>query len=341
MSNETAPPLQVAVIGVGAMGMNHVRVLSDLPGAELCAIVDGNEVATSHLSHRYRVNAYPTLDAMFAAVNVDAAVVAVPTIHHAQVANRLLDRGIHILIEKPIASTEEEALQLIAKANAANVALLIGHIERFNPAVLDLRDRLSKGELGRVLHVEARRQGPFPARISDVGVIVDLAVHDVDLVRFVTGAEIERVYAETTQRLHHAHEDLVRATLRLTDGVVCSLSIDWLTPTKVRELIVTGERGMYHVNLLTQDLTLYENAANADERYDDIALLRGVREGRVIRQITRKREPLQAELESFLRYVRTREGQVVTGNDGTAAIRAAAAMLQSSRETKVVQLATR
>ncbi len=330
-------PLRIGVVGVGAMGRNHVRVLSDLAGAELVAIVDAHEPARAALAHRYRVPAYASLEAMLEEQQIDAAVVAVPTVHHHEVVSSLLAKGLHVLVEKPIASSETEALSLIEQARRAERALFVGHIERFNPAVLELRQRLLAGELGRVLHVEARRQGPFPARIQDVGVIIDLAVHDIDLLRFVTGSEIERVYAETTQRLHQSHEDLVRATLRMRDGVVGSLSIDWLTPTKVRELIVTGERGMFQVDLLTQDLYWYENAAIAEEREDEIALLRGVREGRMIRHVVRKREPLVAELEAFLRYVRDKQGDCVSGDDGMAAIRVARAMLESSRTARVVR----
>lgn len=334
----SAQPLDICVIGCGSMGRNHVRVLSDLPGVELRAIVDANAQVTAHLAHRYRVPAYPTLKAMLAEITPRAAVVAVPTVEHLSIAGALVERGVHVLVEKPIAASVAEARALIARAEGANVALFVGHIERFNPAVLELRRRLSAGELGRVLHVEARRQGPFPARIQDVGVIVDLAVHDIDLVRFVTGSEVERVYAETTQRLHHAHEDMVRATLRLGDGVVASLAIDWLTPTKMRELTVTGERGMFQVNLLTQDLTWFENAAIEEERDDDIALLRGVQEGRMIRHVVKKREPLVAELEAFVRFIHDRTAERVSGEDGTAAIRVAQAMLESSWSGTVVRL---
>lgn len=333
-----AQPVDVCVVGCGSMGRNHVRVLSDLPGVELRAIVDANTQVTAHLAHRYRVPAYPTLEAMLDELTPQAAVVAVPTVEHLRIASALIERGVHVLVEKPIAASVAEARELIARAEARGVALFVGHIERFNPAVLELRRRLSAGELGRVLHVEARRQGPFPARIQDVGVIVDLAVHDIDLLRFVTGSEVERVYAETTQRLHHAHEDMVRATLRLADGVVGSLAIDWLTPTKVRELTVTGERGMFQVNLLTQDLTWFENAAAEEERDDDIALLRGVQEGRMIRHVVRKREPLGAELEAFIRFIHDRTADRVSGEDGTAAIRVAQAMLESSRSGAAVRL---
>ena len=334
-------PLDVCVIGCGSMGRNHVRVLSDLPGVELCAIVDASQQATAHLAHRYRVPAFPSLEAMLEVMRPDAAVVAVPTVEHLAVAGRLFDQGIHVLVEKPIAGSVEEGRRLIELARAAHVVLFVGHIERFNPAVLELRRRLSDGELGRVLHVEARRQGPFPARIQDVGVIVDLAVHDLDLVRFVTGSEVVRVYAETTQRLHHAHEDMVRATVRLADGVVGSLAIDWLTPTKLRELTVTGERGMFQVNLLTQDLIWFENSAAEEERDDEIALLRGVQEGRMIRHVVRKREPLVAELEAFIARINDRAAPAVSGEDGLAALTVAEALIRSSRSGEVIRLGAR
>lgn len=329
-------PIRLAVIGLGAMGKNHARVTADTEGISLCAVVDADQKTRENFSRTFSVPSFDSVSQMLSGTQLDAAIVAVPTAHHLAVGRELIGAGVHVFLEKPIAPTPEQGEALIAAADAAKVKLTVGHIERFNPAVLALRERVRAGELGRVLHIEARRQGPFPSRIQDVGVIVDLAVHDIDLVRFVSGCDVVRVHAETNQRVHQHHEDLVRATLRLSDGAVCSLSIDWLTPTKVRELTVTGERGMFVVNLLTQDLTYFENGATTDERSDEFAVLRGVSEGRMIRYVVHKREPLRAEIEAFRDAVNGLRAVAVTGEDGLQAIKVANAMLTSSRTNTVV-----
>jgi UDP-N-acetylglucosamine 3-dehydrogenase len=329
-------PVQLAVIGLGAMGKNHVRVAAELQGFALCALVDADKKTRENFGRIYNVPNFETVAQMLHEVKVEAAIVAVPTALHLSVGCELIGAGVHVFLEKPIALTPDHGERLIVAAVAAKVKLTVGHIERFNPAVLELRKRVLEGELGRVLHIEARRQGPFPSRIQDVGVIVDLAVHDIDLVRFVSGCDVIRVYAETNQRVHQHHEDLVRATLRLSDGAVCSLSIDWLTPTKVRELSVTGERGMFVVNLLTQDLTYFENGSTTDERSDEFAILRGVSEGRMIRYVIHKREPLRAELEAFRDALSGDHPIAVSGEDGLQALRVANAMLASSKTNSVV-----
>jgi len=192
--------------------------------------------------------------------------------------------------------------------------------------------------LGRIFQVRCRRLGPFPARVRDVGVVIDLATHDLDLIRYLTGHEMVRVYAETEQEIHSAYEDLLIGTVRLTDGTIGILDINWLTPTKVRELTVTGERGMFLVDLLMQDLYFYENAGAGGERWSAISLLRGVSEGRMIRYPVRKYEPLKAELEAFVQAVVDDGPAPVDGNDGLMAIRLARALVQSGQEGRPITL---
>ena len=191
-----------------------------------------------------------------------------------------------------------------------------------------MRQQLAENALGKVFQIDARRQGPFPGRIKDVGVVVDLAVHDIDIIRYVTGAEITRVYAETAQRIHETREDMVTGLLRLSDGAVGTLTINWLTPTKIRELYVTGERGMFRVDYLTQDLYFFENAAAPVGDWPFLNL-RGVNEGRMIRQVVAKKEPLRAELESFIAAVKGEKPVAVTGEDGLKSLGLAQAIVQS------------
>jgi UDP-N-acetylglucosamine 3-dehydrogenase len=329
--------LKVAVIGVGAMGRNHARVYADIPGATLVAIADQNGEAAEEVSRRQGGKIYTDYRRLLDEEKPDAVTVAVPTVDHLEVAKEVVSRGIHLLIEKPIAFSVEEGQMIIDAAAEAEVQLMIGHIERFNPAVQSLKTRLAKGELGRVFQIDARRQGPFPSRVKDVGVVIDLAVHDLDVMRFITGAEIYRVYAETERRIHSTREDLLSGLVRLDDGVVGTLNINWLTPTKIRELFVTGERGMFRVDYLTQDLFLFENAAASLEDWP-YRNLRGVSEGRMIRHIVAKKEPLRAEQESFLSAVRGESPVTVSGKDGLQALELAQAVVTSGLNNSVVLL---
>src|SRR5205823_2165792 len=161
----------------------------------------------------------------------DLAVVVVPTILHFEVASYMLDRGINVLVEKPMTDTIEEALALIELAQVRGVKLAVGHVERFNPAVIEVKRRLVAGQLGQVFHLLARRLGPFPPRIRDVGVTLDLATHDIDIMRYLADSEVQRVHAETQRRIHSTSEDLLLGVLRFANQVTGVLDVNWLTPT--------------------------------------------------------------------------------------------------------------
>jgi len=241
-------------------------------------------------------------------------------------------------MEKPIAATLEEGRRLIELSGRCGRQLMVGHIVRFNPAIRALRQKLVDGELGRIFQVFCRRAGPFPARIRDVGVVVDLAPHDVDLMRFIIGAEPVRLYAETEQRIHTDHEDLLWGVLRFADGVTGSLEINWLTPTKVRETLVLGERGMFRVDDLTQDLYFYENAHAKDVQWATLQALKGVSEGSMTRYAIPRFEPLRAELQAFLQAVEDGEPMPVSGEDGLAALKISLALVESGQRHQVIEL---
>jgi predicted dehydrogenase len=249
-----------------------------------------------------------------------------------------LEAGAHVLIEKPIAATVEEGQHLIAKAKSVGRQLMVGHIVRFNPAIQALKQKLEAGELGRIFQVFCRRAGPFPSRILDVGVVVDLAPHDIDLMRFLTGADPIRVYAETEQRLHTNHEDLLWGVLRFADGITGSLEINWLTPTKVRETLVLGERGLFRVDDLTQDLYFYENAHAKDVQWTALQTLKGVTEGSMTRFAIQRFEPLKAELQSFIKSIKDEKPVPISGEDGLAALKISLALVESGRNHQVIEL---
>jgi len=331
--------MKICVVGAGSMGRNHARVISDVPGAELVAVVDADREAAARTATRYGATPYASVQEMLLQVQPVGAIVAVPTHLHEEVAAPLMRKGVHVLVEKPIAQDIASADRLMALAADAGVILVVGHIERFNAAVLELKARLDKGELGRIFHVETHRRGPFPSRINDVGVVLDLAVHDLDLVRFITGDEVAELSATTARRLHATHEDFLRCTLRLAHGAIGTLTIDWLTPTKIREVLVTGERGMFRVDLLTQDLYFFENSAAPAMDWGSMEILRGINEGSMTRFLVPKREPLRAQLEAFVARLAGQAAPTVTGSDGRYALSLALAVLDASRERRVIPAA--
>ncbi len=323
-----ADRLRVAVIGVGAMGANHVRVLSELPEAELVAVADLDE---TRLPHDGSVRAYRDYRELLAEERLDAVSIAVSTRRHLEVALACIERGVPVLVEKPLAADVEECERLRDAAEAAGVPVVVGHVERFNPAVQELKRRLDAGELGRVLQVRARRVGPFYQRGRDVGVVHDLATHDIDVFRHLLRCEVERVQAETKRGLRTEYEDALIGLLRFEDGVVGALEVNWLTPVKVRELTVLGERGLFVVDLLSQELRFYQS--DMGEAPDD-------GEGRPELAVFPDpgQAPLRAELAAFLRMARRLEPPPVSAADAIATMRVAEALVESARRGEAVRL---
>jgi len=330
--------LKVAVIGVGSMGKNHVRVYSELPEAELASIADANGQLAEKTAAQFGARAYSDYREMLKVERPQAVSVAVPTALHEEVTLATLESGAHVLVEKPIAATLEEGQRMIAQAQSLGLQLMVGHIVRFNPAIQAIKQKLQKGELGRIFQIVCRREGPFPARIRDVGVVVDLAPHDLDLMRFLTGLDPIRLYAETEQRIHTEHEDSLLGLLRFPDGATGVLEINWLTPTKMRETLVLGERGLFRVDDLTQDLYFYENSQANGNLWPALQTLKGVSEGSMTRYALQRYEPLKAELQAFLKAVEKGAAVPVSGEDGLASLQLALALVESGRTHRVVEL---
>jgi predicted dehydrogenase len=330
--------LRAAVIGAGSMGRNHARVYSEMDDAELVAVADPDQDSLNKVAQRHRVRTYTNYQAMLEREQLDLVSVVVPTEYHFAVARETLLAGVPTLIEKPIAATVEEGAALVALAQELGVLLTVGHIERFNPAVIALKGQLELGALGKVYQIHIRRIGPFPARIKDVGVVVDLATHDLDIMHYLTDSNVTRLHAEVGRRLHTAHEDLLSAVLRFENEIIGVLDINWLTPTKVRELSVIGERGMFVANYLTQDLVLYENdSAPQGENWHELAVM-GVSEGRMIRFKVNKKEPLRQELDAFVSAVRGGGPAPVRGEDGLLALAVAQKLVESGATGEALPL---
>jgi len=327
--------IRIAVAGCGVMGRNHLRVLSSIEGAELVGVCDQSPDAVAQASEKYGVPGYESWREMLDAGRLDAMVVAVPTRFHCDIGVAALEGGVHVLVEKPIAYTLEEGQALVDAAKRAQRVLAVGHIERFNPAIRELQRRVAAGELGRVFHIFARRQGPFPARIRDVGVVIDLATHDLDVMSHLVGSGVSRVYAETEQRIHTEHEDMLNALVRFETGEVGVLQVNWLTPTKIRELSVLGERGLFLVNYLTQELMHYKNA-DVEGGGDVVPQLQSVSEGDAVRIPITQAEPLVLELQSFLQSIQAGRPAEVDGEAGLRALQLALALVWSATEGRVL-----
>jgi predicted dehydrogenase len=271
---------------------------------------------------------------------IDYAMIAAPTAFHEELALELADAGIHAMVEKPLAIDTQSAEKITAAFKAKGLVGAVGHIERYNPALQQLRIRLEKGELGDVYQIATRRQGPFPARIADVGVIKDLATHDIDLTAWVAGSKFASISARTAHKSGRPHEDLVAATGLLANGIITSHLVNWLTPFKERLTIVTGERGTLVADTLTADLTLYTNASVATQ-WDSVSAFRGVSEGEVVRYAFPKIEPLLVEHESFRDAVLGLPGateKIVTMEQGLATVAVAQAMIESANQKVTINL---
>jgi predicted dehydrogenase len=338
----TTTPLRAAVIGLGAMGANHARVYTEIAGVELAAVADSVATRVELATRTSSVRGYTDCRRMLEDQQLDLVSVCVPTLAHLDVAAAVIARGVPLLVEKPLAATLDEGERLRDLAAAAHVPLTVGHIERFNPAVIELKRRVRSGELGRVFQVHARRVGPFPDRVRDVGVVLDLAPHDIDVMRFLLESDVARVQAETEQRINTEHEDMLAGLLRFANGVVGVLDVNWLTPAKIREISVLGERGMFVVDYLARELTFFENEHARDLAGDWAAHhLKGVSEGRRVEIEIDKREPLRVELEAFVTAVRDGTPVAVSAEDGLAAMAAAEALVRSARTGESVTLPVR
>lgn len=322
--------VKVAVLGVGSMGSSHARVYAEMDDVRLVGVADSDEAMARRVARRYGCGAYADFRQLLDEQRPDLVSVAVPTRSHAAVAGEAIRRGVHVLIEKPLAPSVEEGLSIVEAALTHGVKLTVGHIERFNPAVAEIKRRLSEQELGRVFQVHARRLSPFPGRISDVGVILDLATHDIDVMHHLLGSEVERVFAEVEQKAHATCEDLLSALVRFSNGVIGLLDVNWLTPAKVRTLTVLGEGGMYVADYLTQDVYWYKNTL-LGATFDSLTVFRGPREGDMVKVRLDKREPLRAQLESFVRAVADDLEPAVTGLDGLVAIDLSMTLMESGR----------
>jgi UDP-N-acetylglucosamine 3-dehydrogenase len=326
--------LRAGLLGLGMMGRHHARVLSSLPGVDLVAVADAAGDRHGVAGDR---PVLADIDGLIAA-GLDYCMVAVPTALHEQVGLALAAAGVHALIEKPLTPDVESSTRLATAFEDAGLIGAVGHIERYNPALQQARRRLANGDLGEVHQIVTRRQGPFPARIADVGVVKDLATHDIDLTAWVTQQRFTSVAAQVSHRSGRAHEDLVAIVGQLADGTVTNHLVNWLSPFKERVTVITGDRGAFVADTLTADLTFHANGTIETE-WESIAKFRGVSEGDMIRYAIAKPEPLRAEHEAFRDAVLGKPADIVTMRQGLATVAVAEAALRSAASGSTQTLA--
>lgn len=325
--------LRAGLIGLGMMGRHHARVLGSLGGVDLVAVADpGGD--PHHAAGDRPLHA--SIEDLIAE-NLDYCMVAVPTIYHEEIALALAAAGVHAMIEKPLAQDTASAQRIADAFAAAGLVGAVGHIERYNPALQSARKRLENGDLGKVYQVVTRRQGPFPARIADVGVVKDLATHDIDLTAWVTQQPYVTVSARTAHQAGREYEDMVSAVGHLADGTITSHLVNWLSPFKERLTVITGEKGAFVASTLTADLTFHANGS-IDQSESQSAQFRGVTEGDVIKYELKRPEPLMTEHEQFRDAVLGKEADIVTLEQGLRTVQVAEAMIQAAKDGTVITL---
>jgi UDP-N-acetylglucosamine 3-dehydrogenase len=286
--------VKVGVVGLGVMGQHHARMYAQL-GCEFVGVADADIDKARTVGEHYSVPYYA--DHRELVSRVDAVSIVVPTSLHRKVAIDFLGKGVHCLVEKPIASRLEDAEEMQRVAQATGAKLAVGHIERFNPAVIRLKEIINEGILGEIMIISTRRVGPFARRIRDVGIIVDSASHDIDVARYLVGKEPTTTFARSGRLMHATQED--HAVIVLDFGSsMASIEVNWFTPHKVRSLVATGSMGIAYLDYIEQRLTIHHWGKEWN-----VPIL--------------KTEPLKLELKHFLRCAENGEEPLVNGREGT------------------------
>jgi predicted dehydrogenase len=302
--------LRMGVIGVGTMGSNHARVLASLSGVDLVGVADPERGQRELVTRVLGCPAVSDLEGLLK-LGVDAVTIAAPTHLHREIALACVDRGVHVLVEKPIASSVEEGRDIISAARRAGLTLMVGHVERFNPAVQAIKEAI-RGE--DILSIAITRVGPFPPRMSNVGVVIDLAVHDIDLISWFTDSDIVEVQSQLSSAMAE-REDIALLQFRTASGVLANINTNWLTPFKARNVTV-ATRGKYVMgDLLTRQVTECFGF-----RPDGSYSMRHLSVGHD--------EPLRAELIAFIDAIRSGKSPAVTGEEGVASLEIAIRCLE-------------
>jgi UDP-N-acetylglucosamine 3-dehydrogenase len=300
------------------MGRNHVRVYSELPDVELAGIADIDPALTQSLAKKYRTKPFSDYQELLQE-NLDAVSIVVPTSLHREIALAAADAGANMLIEKPIADSVSAASFIIEAASKNQLKLMIGHIERFNPVIPVIKKEIAETEVSLI---EITRIGPFPPRIKDVGVVIDLATHDIDLLRYITGSEFKRIYSLSSRNLA-PHEDAAILLFQMENGILGRITVNWLTPFKVREINIATREKFIKASLIDQKVATYSKYKENDSYLvKELSVPLG--------------EPLRLELQAFVDSINNGTQSPITGEEGLKALEVALRCLGKDIEKEYV-----
>jgi len=311
--------LGVAVIGTGFWGRNQTRVFKELEETELLAICDMNTERAQNVAKQFNVKAYTNVEKMLKRKDIEAVSVCTWSVSLAKTALKVLKAGKHVLVEKPMATNVKQAEKLLNAAKEKELHITVGFLMRFIPGIQHIKDAIEKKTIGDLVCATAKRVSEWPSRIGDVGVVKDMAIHDIDITRYLFGEEPSAVYAKTGCMQHKKFEDYAQIMLTFDSGRSAFIESNWLTPYKTRTLVVTGSKAIMKLDYITQELTIEDAKETIQPRY-------------------LWQEPLKLELQHFANCILKKEKPLITGTDGLKALQIAEATLKSSATGKVVKL---
>lgn len=311
--------LRMAVVGIGFWGRNHVRILSELPNVNLIAVCDINKQRADEIAAKYGLKSYGDSIEMYRREEIDAVTICVWTSRLAEETQKALSHGKHVLVEKPMAHSVKEAQKILRVAESENLKLSIDFIERFNPGVKRVKDAIESGVIGFPVLAAAKRVSRWPQRMGDIGVVKDAAIHDMDIMRFIFDEDPIAVYARIGCLQHDKFEDYVQAMLTFPDGKTAFLEANWLTPYKIRRLIVTGSEAIISLDYITQEVMIETSKQTIIPRHE-------------------WEEPLKLELSHFVDCVLNGREPTVSGIDGLKALKIAEATLKSAARGRVIKI---
>lgn len=323
--------IKTAVIGTGSMGRNHARILSEV--SDLVGIYDMDRKIAKEVADRYSVESYPDIEELIKRSGAQAVSIATPTTHHAKSSITCLRSGIHVLVEKPIAEDRSSAEKMIEEARKAGVVLSVGMVERHNPIVKFTKEMIEKGIIGQIVTIGTKRLSTLPPRIKDVGVITDIGVHDMDVMRYISGSEARTVYALGGKVKTDNFEDHATFLVRFANGIEGVGEVSWLSPMKVRKMTISGSNAIAEMDYIDQELLVSSSTFGV---IDPNNLWKIPQKYDIRRMRVQNEEPLRREIWDFLESVRDGKEPLVGGNDGLKALLIAKAAELSIETGKVV-----
>ena len=311
--------LGVAVIGTGFWGKNHARVYKELESTELIAVCDVNPERAKTIADQFGVKAYTSASQMLKNKRIEAVNICTWSTKLAKEALKALKMKKHVLVEKPMATNTKQAKRLLEIAEENSVCLTVGFLMRFIPGLQKIREAVESKKIGDIVCATAKRVSQWPERIGDVGVVKDTAIHDIDIMKYLTNEDPVAVYAKTGNMRHRSFEDYAQIMLTYEDGKSAFIESNWLTPYKTRKLVITGSEAIMKLDYISQELWIEQKKKTVQPKYQF-------------------KEPLKLELQHFVNCITKNEKPLISGIDGLKALKIAEAALKSSSKNRLIKL---